>query len=529
MNLVTLMQFSGLVFFSFAIATLVLFTLGKLERNNVEKTGLFESPDGGIAFLFDDEVLVNATPRARNMLCPGDYEMSDWERLTASLLPHFPNLKSEIAKLAEKGYVNLVAEKGDARLNGQWKNGLARISLVDFSNPEQDVKLESSSYEAIQQELETLRSAAATAPVLVWRQTRSGAISWANTSYLNLAKARTPDAQIATWPPRRLFEFSNSVPAPTKITSTRVSTTISGEVDQRWFECFETPLGDDSLFTAVPADKVVRAETALTEFVQTLTKTFAHLKIGLAIFDKQRRLALFNPALVELTSLKPEFLSGRPMLQAVLDQLRENQVLPEPKDYKSWRRRIYELEVAAVNGTYEETWSLPNGRTYRVTGQPHPDGALAFLMEDISAEISLTRRFRAELGVGQAVLDAMPEAIAVFSSTGSLTISNAAYRRLWEIESNNIIDGTDILTATRNWARLCVPTPVWGDAREFCGSLEDRSSWNADVRLLDGRNLECRFTPISGGATLAGFTIPVSIEATDTGTETELGSEPASA
>ena len=40
---------------------------------------------------------------------------------------------------------------------------------------------------------------------------------------------------------------------------------------------------------------------------------------------------------------------------------------------------------------------LPNGLTYRVRGRPHPNGALAFLFENISAEISLTRKFRTKL------------------------------------------------------------------------------------------------------------------------------------
>ena len=62
-------------------------------------------------------------------------------------------------------------------------------------------------------------------------------------------------------------------------------------------------------------------------------------------------------------------------------------MMPEPKDYRSWRQQMSDLEAAAQNGTYEETWALPTGQTYRVTGRPHPDGAVALLFEDISAEV----------------------------------------------------------------------------------------------------------------------------------------------
>ncbi|MGR3661099.1 MAG: PAS-domain containing protein [Paracoccaceae bacterium] len=245
----------------------------------------------------------------------------------------------------------------------------------------------------------------------------------------------------------------------------------------------------------------------MRDFTQTLTKTFAHLKVGLAIFDKQRQLTIFNPALTELTSLPIEFLLQRPTLHAFLDRLREKRMIPEQRNYISWRQRLFELETAAEDGTYEETWSLATGQTYRVTGNPHPDGALAFLIEDISAEISLTRRFRRELETSQAVIDSIDEAIAVFSPGGTLTISNVAYSRLWGEESCDTVAGSNILDATRTWGLKCSPTPVWGDARDFVALMGERLEWNAEVRLVDGRLLVCRFSPLAGGSTLAGFSI----------------------
>ena len=64
----------------------------------------------------------------------------------------------------------------------------------------------------------------------------------------------------------------------------------------------------------MPADRLVKAETSLQEFVTTLTKTFAALPIGLVIFDRARELALFNPALMDLTLLPASFLISKPSL-----------------------------------------------------------------------------------------------------------------------------------------------------------------------------------------------------------------------
>lgn len=180
-------------------------------------------------------------------------------------------------------------------------------------------------------------------------------------------------------------------------------------------------------------------------------------------------------------------------------------MIPEPKDYGSWRRRIVELEAAAAEGSYAEVWSLPDGRTYRVSGRPQPDGAIAFLFEDISAEISLTRRFRSELEVGQGVLDAIEDAIAVFSAGGILVVTNGAYGELWGEDPDTSLTDIDVLQATRRWMALTAPTPVWGDLRDFVTRNHDRTDWAADLRLRDGRALICRVVPIAGGATMVRF------------------------
>ncbi len=508
MNIATLLQFGGLVFASFSVAITSLWVLALLDRRKKPVENVLSSGhEDLVAFLFDDENLVDATPQAKQFLETAPGEMSDWGRLVSALQPKFPDMVEEISTLADSGQIVLHALDDDTRLQADWKNGLARISIIESSSPAKKVELNRRNYDAMESELETLRATAESAPFLVWRQRSDGTITWANSSYLELAQASDSDLSIPVWPPSRLFNLSNAGLTGPGAISQRMKTHIIGETEPRWFECFETPLGNESLFTAVAADKVVKAETALRDFVQTLTKTFAHLTVGLAIFDKQRRLALFNPALTDLISLPIEFLSGRPTLLSVLDRLRETKMIPEPKDYKSWRQQLFELEIAAVNGTYEETWSLANGRTYRVTGRPHPDGAVAFLFEDISAEISLTRRFRAELENGQAVMDSLDEAIAVFSPGGALTLSNNSYCKLWGVESTAILGNFGILDATQSWSELCAPSPVWGDAREYVGAAGERVEWTAEVRMQDGRRLNCRFTPISGGATLVGFSL----------------------
>ena len=127
------------------------------------------------------------------------------------------------------------------------------------------------------------------------------------------------------------------------------------------------------------------------------------------------------------------------------------------------------------DGSYCETWSLAGNLTYRVTGRPHPDGAIAFLFEDISAEMSLTRQFRQEIELSQALLDNMEDANALFFPNGVLLQTNSAYRNLWGVDPDSLLTETSILDESRLWHERSLPTPVWGDLREFALHAEDRA------------------------------------------------------
>jgi PAS domain-containing protein len=239
--------------------------------------------------------------------------------------------------------------------------------------------------------------------------------------------------------------------------------------------------------------------------MQTLTKTFADLPIGLAIFDRSRVLQLFNPALAELTTLQPQFLISRPTLSSLLDAMRAKAMIPEPKDYRSWRKQVMRVEEEASSGLFEETWSLPGGQTYRVIGRPHPNGALAFMFEDISTEMTRTRRYRADLELGQSVIDAVDDAVAVFSQAGQLVMSNRAYAQLWNHDPAVLLSDAGIGSLAAWWRENSAPSLLWDDAVSYVAALGDRSAWEGEARLLDGRMVSCRFRPIAGGATLITF------------------------
>ncbi|RMH43185.1 MAG: PAS domain-containing protein [Alphaproteobacteria bacterium] len=328
-------------------------------------------------------------------------------------------------------------------------------------------------------------------PVPAWTADPDGNVLWANRAYRELSRALDKEGSGTALP-----NIFGQVEAGARV---RVET---ADGRAKWFDILA---GDRGTFCATPADAAVEAEERRKSLSRALVKTFSDLDTGLALFDSDGQLVTFNPALGEMTGISPAWLSARPGLRDFLDRLRSDRIMPEPRDFEAWRQRVTELRGSAASDLVTETWSLPNGRTWRFSARPHPDGGLAILLDDITAELALARHFRTELDVAQAVIDQWPDAVAVFSPDEALVMSNAAYARLWGIDPSVTLGQIDLTEATRHWQGMCRPTPVWGDFRDFAVATEDRAEWSADVELGTGEPLHCRFVPLPAGHTLATF------------------------
>ena len=422
-----------------------------------------------------------------------------WAQLRRALSPRFPALPETEDGARSSAPATFEAARTDdaARLHIAKRGSGLGITLDDpvaATVADRHLRLD------LTRQLMDIDTVAGLLPCPVWLESASGHIEWANRACSDL---------LAQTESRRSFPgFDLPLPADSESVTKRAAIEDPRTGIAHWFSVTRrrTPDGR-TLGLAIDIDAVIDAEVAQRKFVQTLTKTFAQLSTGLAIFDRERQLVLFNPALIDLLALPAEFLSARPTLLTFFDRLRDNRMMPEPKDYANWRQQITELVIASVDGRFQETWTLPSGLTYRVTGRPHPDGAIALLFEDISAEISLTRRFRSQLTLGQSVIDTLDEAIVVFSSTGALISSNRAFHRLWKMDPGTSFAEVTASDALRQWRQMARPGPFWDKLRTYLADPSDRSEWFSDIVLKDSTAFECRVMPLASGATLIGFNL----------------------
>ncbi|OED49454.1 PAS-domain containing protein [Leisingera sp. S232] len=474
------------------------------RRNSMEQDLLTADGRTDAVFLFDDSSLIGWSSGARKFI--GDQaENFDWSMLRDQLARSYPGLPQSPGYLKDVGPLVLsgtaAAESREAHC--EWIDGVTRVQLRRSTVEEHN--------KSLNQELTTLRAAVHQAPYPVWLQSEEGSVTWSNLAYDNLSqKIRGRSTDVA----EPLFTDLHDPMTSGKPERIFIPLPDSGK--KLWYNVSTTETEAGWLCHAVDVNAVVDAEVAQRNFVQTLAKTFAQLSIGLAIFDRNRQLVLFNPVLIDLTALSANFLSSRPNLLTFFDRLRDQRMMPEPKSYSSWRHQMADLLEAAAEGRYQETWSLPSGSVYKVSGRPHPDGAIAFLFEDITAEVSLTRQFRSELEMGQSILDHMNEAIAVFANDGSLSFSNSAYDNLWQMDPDSSFAKVSIMDASRIWQDTCVPTPVWGEIRDFVAGCETRDPWWSNVQLRDGTRKICRVSAIQNGATMVSFRSPETAALPDT-------------
>lgn len=481
---------------STALATLVLV----LTQRFTSKTVGFSVPSGSpVAFLFEDDTVVHATPLGQSLL---DHAITDiqWKDLHSTFAMRFPSLPVQLPTAATNPIEVHASDPDD--------QSLLRIEAVGRHTR---LELIEADIDALQKERHAARNISIlhskldemcqTAPFLMWRESVEGKVVWSNAAYETLARSADSDALARDEP---VLKMPYNVEERCKA---RVPVERKTDGKAAWFEVSATKTENGTLHHATSIDAVIQAEIAQRNFVQTLAKTFAQLSTGLAIFDRNRQLVLFNPALVDLTGLQIEFLSARPELTTFFDNLRDRRAMPEPKNYASWRNDITSMIDAATDGDFQETWSLHGGRTYRVTGRPHPDGALAFLIEDISEEISKTRDFRAEVDLGHRVLDSFEDAIAIFSQNGVLIYCNRFYRDLWRQNPDMSFANLTIADCVNVWKSACAPHVPIDETERFVRSVGVRTAWSSMLKQSDGQSRKMVVSPISSGETMIRFLI----------------------
>lgn len=489
--MLTVPEFAVIVGASLCCAALAVIFIKRSVR---DPASVETFPPEPMSFLFDDGVLYHGTQSglAAFGLLPGAHVWSD---LRDSLLARFPQFPEAATNDAIGSMTVHPLRKDDpGLLTLRWRDSLCWVELNDTGNKTNlSPNLRMEHFDVLHRVSETSRDPA-------WETLSCGLIGWRNAAYEGLLM-RCDDIGSDV-----LFQTTGEVG------TCRIPLKLGQDITE-WFDVSSHQNGTGMVHHATSVTHLQRAEDAQRTFVQTLAKTFAQLPIGLAIFDRNGQLSIFNPALVELSGLQAEYLASQPTMLSFFDSLRENRQMPEPKNYNAWRNQISAMIAAAADGQYHETWTLEDGRTYTVQGRPHPDGATAFLIEDISAEVTLTRNFKTEVEHYEALLNTVEDALVVFSSGGVITYSNAAYHQMWEQNPESAFADVTVQDAIVQWQNKADGN--WGQISDFIKTLRSTDTMDVDMTFHDDRQVTARLTPMGAEATLIRFrTVKAAVDTT---------------
>jgi signal transduction histidine kinase len=276
---------------------------------------------------------------------------------------------------------------------------------------------------------------------------------------------------------------------------------IHGE--RRMLKVVDVPLATGAVAGfAVDVQDLEDARTELLRYIESQRELADRMTAGTAQFDGDRTLGFFNRPFAAMAQLDPDWLAEKPEFDRVIDRMRDNQRLPETRDFPAWKdeRRGW---FSSAEEVIEEEWMLPDGDHVRVVAQPLPDGGLRLFFEDRTEQLRLASARDTLLRVRAATFDNLFEAISVFASDGRLYLWNRRFSDDWELDEAWLAKHPRVDELVPAMARKLVNPTAAAQIREMVRqTTNERQSANGRIAMTDGRNFQFAAVPLPDGNAL---------------------------
>lgn len=388
---------------------------------------------------------------------------------------------------------------------GRTTGGAVVLRLRDLTG-ERQMQAELAARNAkISGELHMLHALLDAMPAPAWQRDAEGNLIWANQAYAEAVDMTDADLAIkegATF----LDAAARTAMAVQRnedgCFNARIPIVASGE--RRVFEVTDVNANVGGAGIAVDISELEQAQKELGRAEDFHGRTLDQLAAAVAIYSADRKLQFYNAAFRQLWDLDPAFLESRPEDSAVLDALRAARKIPEQADYRVWRNKMMESYQSLE--ARESWWHLPDGRTLRVIANPHPQGGVTYIYENVTEQLDLESRYNALTRVQGETLDNLSEAVAVFGSDGRLRLWNPAFGRIWGLEEDQLSE----LPHVKEVVSACTLNETERDAWEqlagnVTGLLDNRTQKVSRLERHNGDVVDYATVPLPDGGTLVTF------------------------
>jgi signal transduction histidine kinase len=389
--------------------------------------------------------------------------------------------------------------------DGRTAGGRAVVRFRDLTGDALRLAKLEAAHRARTAELEAIKAALDGAHLPSWIRDREGQLVWVNRAYCEAVEAEDRDTAIKDGI-ELIDQAGRDAAARVHRTEPafhqRLSVVSAGT--RLLFDVTDVVTATGSAGIAVDATEIEASEAALKRITDFQARTLDQLATAVAVFGPDRRLRSYNAAYRALFGLDAALLDAMPEEGVILDQLRATRKLPEQADFRSWKNELLSAYQAVEAREY--MWHLPEGLTLRVIANPHPQGGVTWIYENVTERLDLESRYNALIRVQGETLDHLREGVAVFGSDGRLRLHNPAFATIWDLDEARLEPQTHIADI----AASCRPT--LGDTKEWdrlsasiAGVDESRATVSGRMERRDGRIIDYATVPLPEGQTMVTF------------------------
>lgn len=441
-------------------------------RRNCERYAetLYASRDGYFAFIYPDDkvndpqkdIAERCSRRLAVILGLNEGTKSTFDDV-------LQNFYKEDAKKIEK-YVELLKKEGIGfedffelknskrfvRLEGARINGADGsiygdiIWFRDITLATNKINLLTAERKKIEEEYNIQRDMTDNLPLAVWLRNDHQDLVYCNKKYLDYVGAKSKDEVI-----NEQLEIcdtkgeSLSKETAAQLVSEQKSLSAKGGVivdgNRIAVEAVETPFYAEQnlgklcsvgcLFDISELDELKRSQK---QHQEAQLMILGKLGTAFAVFNQYTVLDFCNDAFITLWNLDHDWGNLKKNYPTFLDEARENRLLPEVPDFKSYKKEEQKVFSNLIE-PISDLMHLPDGRTLRRTRAPYLLGGVIFAYEDISDRLATTSAYNQLLNVQKEILDNLNDSVLVFGLNGRLSFFNEAYVKLWNADKDFLI------------------------------------------------------------------------------------------
>lgn len=332
-------------------------------------------------------------------------------------------------------------------------------------------------------------------PIAIWSRQNDGQVTWSNAEAQKLFGDSAVDLSTQT-----LERLGKRAVKRKVLQSTSYSAVQDGR--RLILDVIETPLKDGSGTLGVAFDITAFAETQLAfdRQIEAHERVLESLTVGIAIFDRDKSLHFYNPALLDILRVDERALQDRPRLPQFLERLRDARALPEVVDWQDFRKRWEGFFVSVLEPAVSLE-HLPDGRTLKQTISPHPQGGIIIALEDVTDSLALEASFNTLVDVQRAILDNLDEGAALFGEDHRLKFFNPAWARLWHFTPEELKGEPHLgeLTLRRGYMMAETEEHKQKQVEVANRTITERKPARNRLSRLDGTTVTTKWLPLPDG------------------------------